>query len=66
MAHSYDDLDPETRAALELTRDDLLSKLGTRATVYPYNEQMVQALADQILADFRTCLDADGSSWWYS
>ena len=58
MAHSYDDLDPETQAALELTRDDLLSKLGTRATIYPSNEQMIQALADQILADYRTCLNA--------
>ena len=61
MAHSYDDLDPETRAALELTRDDLLSKLGPRATIYPSNEQMIQALANQILADYRECLNAGRS-----
>ena len=61
MAHSYDDLDPKTQAALGLTRDDLLDKLGTRATFYSSNEWMVQALADQILADYRECLDAGRS-----
>lgn len=58
MAHSYDDLDTETRAALGLTRDALLDRLGTRATIYSSNEQMIQALADQILNDHRRCLEA--------
>ena len=59
MAHSYDDLDTETRAALGLTRDDLLDRLGTRATIYSSNEQMIQALADQILDDCRRCREAE-------
>lgn len=61
MAHSYDDLDPETQAALGLTRDDLLKRLGTRTTIYPSDKPMIQALADYILADYRRCLDAGRS-----
>ena len=55
MPHPYDDLDAETRAALLLSRDELLGRLGDRAEVFPSNQDMVRAFADRILSDFREC-----------
>ncbi|MGI9355370.1 MAG: hypothetical protein ACR2PF_09460, partial [Rhizobiaceae bacterium] len=58
MAGRYQDVDAETRAALMLTRGELMARLGTRATVYSSNEELISAFADRILADYQSCLDA--------
>lgn len=58
MTGQYQDLDPDTRDALKLGREDLRERLSGRADFFAKNDDMIADLAARILDEFRAALAA--------